>query len=107
MVDSKYVLGMNGTFYEICTDFLNGLLLIHVRERTRLFVQGYQIINGVLYWKNGTEYPEKVCFYQAGSAVLTDIELDLCPQWREKATAIDKKKYLNLKEGKVKTTIYG
>ena len=32
---------------------------------------------------NGTEYPEKVCFYQAGSAVLTDIELDLCPQWRE------------------------
>lgn len=107
MVDSKYILGMNGNFYEICTDLLNGLLLIHVRERTRLFVQEYQIVNGILYWTKGMVYPEKVCFYQVGSAVLTDIELDLCPQWRETATAIDKTKYQNLKEGKVKTAIYG
>lgn len=107
MVDSKYVLGMNGFLYEICADFLNGLLLIHVRKRTRLFVQGFQIVNGVIYWKQGTEYPEKVCFYQVGSAVLTDIELDLCPQWRKVATVIDEKRYMNLKEGKVKTTVYG
>ena len=107
MVGSKYVLGMNGIFYEICTDILNGLLLIHARKRTRLFVQGFQLVNGILYWKTGTEYPEKVCFYQVGSAVLTDIELDLCPQWRESATVIDKKKYINLKEGKDKATVYG
>lgn len=107
MVDSKYVLGMNGVFYEICADFLNGLLLIHARERTRLFVQEFRIVNGILYWKQGTEYPENVCFYQVGSAVLTDIELDLCPQWKKSATVIDKTSYINLKEGKVKTTVYG
>lgn len=107
MVSGKYILGMNGIFYEICSTLLNGLLLIHARERTRLFIQGFRMINGVLYWQQGIEYPEKVSFYRVGDAVMTDIELDLCPQWKSSATVIDKKSYMNLKEGKVKTKVYG
>lgn len=102
MVNQQYVLGQNGVFYEFGYPLLNGLLLFHTSNRSRLFVLGGVLINGILYWETASQYPKDIAYFHVGSAVMTDIELDLCPQWKDKAIPIDGAYYMKLKENKKK-----
>lgn len=99
-VNEKYVWGMDGQIYVLGPPILNGRLLIHATRKTRLFVTESEKNGSYIYWKQGKEYPEEVIFYDVGSAVLNDIELDLCPRLKHCAVVIDKEKYDFLREGK-------
>lgn len=89
----RCVCGMKGQKYILGPCILSGRLLIHADKKTRLFVEGSSFSDGVISWRFGREYPEKCQHFLTGSALLTDIEMDLCPQWREGAVAVKKEDF--------------
>lgn len=97
--ECSYVFGMDGGVYLSGPNILNGKLLIHPTKRTRIFITGCRYINQVIRWKTRREYPPIPRFYLVGSAVLTDIELDLCPRWKSRAVLISKEYYEYLRYG--------
>ena len=44
-------------------------------------------------WDTWKEYPAKPKYYMISSVVLTDIELDQCPKWKEKVSEITREYY--------------
>ena len=107
MAVKQYIRGMDGNIYEPGIMIHNGCLLVNARTKNRIFVTGHRTVGGVMYWESYREYPQKPCFYLVGSAVLTDIDLELCPRWKKDAVPIHKNIYMKLKEGKVKKKVYG
>ena len=89
----KYIWGMDNQIYIDGPDMLHGKFLIHAARRTRIFITGSRYVDHCLYWDTWKEYPAKPKYYMTGSAVLTDIELDQCPKWKEKAIEITKEHY--------------
>ncbi len=89
----KYIWGMDNQIYIDGPDMLHGKFLIHAARRTRIFITGSRYVDHCLYWDTWKEYPAKPKYYMTGSVVLTDIELDQCPKWKEKAIEITKEHY--------------
>lgn len=94
----KCVYGMDGQQYILGPYVLNGRLLIHADKKTRLFVKESSCSEGQISWRYGKEYPEDCQLFLVGAALLTDIEMDLCPQWKEYAVAVRKEE---LEDGQV------
>lgn len=98
MDENKYVWGMDGEIYILKGDMLNGKLLIHAKKRTRVFITGYYC-KDIIYWEKKREYSSRPRYYLVDSAVLTDIELDQCPKWVDKAVTISEECYKYLRFG--------
>ena len=99
-INDEYVWGMDGEPYIIGPEILSGRLLIHAQRKTRLFVIGYEHSVRYMKWESCREYPSQTQFYYMNGVLLTDIEVDLCPRWKEKAEQISQEKYENLRSRK-------
>lgn len=89
----NYIFGMDGSVYLSGPDMLNGKLLFHPTNGTRIFITGHKYINQRIFWETRSEYPPLPKFYAIGSVLLTDIELDQCPKWKSRAVQISKEYY--------------
>lgn len=99
-INDRYVWGMDGEPYIMGPEILNGRLLIHAQRQTRLFVIGSECDVRHVRWMMCLEYPSQTQFYYINGALLTDIEVDLCPKWKEKAERISQERYESLRNSK-------
>ena len=93
VISGKYVFGMDNQIYIDGPNMLHGNFLIHAAKQTRIFITGPRYVNHCLYWDTWKEYPAKPKYYMISSVVLTDIELDQCPKWKEKVSEITREYY--------------
>lgn len=95
-INKEYVRGMDGEPYIVGPEVLNGRLLIHAQKQTRLFVVGSEYDVGFIKWESCREYPSQTQFYHMNGVLFTDIEVDLCPKWKEKAERLSQERYESL-----------